>query len=146
MSPMDGRGATTEELRAYIQERLALLSKLAFWIFLILVVFVHGLYEIYPQLRPRRVAIVDAYAISGLVVLGLMWHFLLRRRRVPKAAGDFQSIAAIALKVLSSPAVARRTRRVSALLLEPPTGRLSYRALKLAHPVGTITRGVGPAG
>ncbi len=78
---MDGRGATTEEMRAYVQERLALLSKLAFWISWILVVFVHGLYEIYPRLRPARVAIVDTYAISGLIVLGLIWVFLLRRRR-----------------------------------------------------------------
>jgi len=73
--------ATSEEMRAYVQERLALLSKLAFWIFWILVFFVHGLYEIYPELKPRRVAIVDIYAISGLVILGLIWHFLLRIRR-----------------------------------------------------------------
>jgi eukaryotic-like serine/threonine-protein kinase len=73
--------ATSEEMRAYVQERLALLSKLSFWIFCILVFFVHGLYEIYPELRPRRVAIVDTYAISGLVVLGVIWLVLLRRRR-----------------------------------------------------------------
>ena len=73
--------ATGEEMRAYLQERLALLSKLAFWIFWILVFFVHGLYEIYPELRPARVEIVDAFGVSGLVVLGLTWHFALRKRR-----------------------------------------------------------------
>jgi serine/threonine-protein kinase len=78
---MDAKGATTEEMRAYVQERLALLAKLSFWIFCILIVFVHGLYEIYPWLEPHRVGIVDVYAISGLFFLGVVWHFLLRRRR-----------------------------------------------------------------
>jgi eukaryotic-like serine/threonine-protein kinase len=73
--------ATSEEMRAYLQERLALLSKLSFWIFCILVFFVHGLYEIYPELRPARVDIVDLFSVSGLVVLGLIWHFALRKRR-----------------------------------------------------------------
>ena len=73
--------ATSEEMRAYLQERLALLSKLSFWIFWILVFFVHGLYEIYPELRPARVEIVDLFSVSGLVVLGLIWHFALRKRR-----------------------------------------------------------------
>ena len=43
--------------------------------------------------------------------------FLLRRRRVPKAAGDFASIAKIALRVLTRPAVARRARRASTFLV-----------------------------
>ncbi|HEU5058871.1 MAG TPA: serine/threonine-protein kinase, partial [Kofleriaceae bacterium] len=73
--------ATSEEMRAYLQERLALLSKLSFWIFWILVFFVHGLYEIYPELRPARVDIVDLFSVSGLVVLGLIWQFALRKRR-----------------------------------------------------------------
>ncbi len=68
-------------MRAYLQERLALLSKLSFWISCILVLFVHGLYQIYPELRPARIEIVDAFSVSGLVVLGLIWHFALRRRR-----------------------------------------------------------------
>jgi CubicO group peptidase (beta-lactamase class C family) len=43
--------------------------------------------------------------------------FLLRRRRVPGASGDFASLARIALRVLASPAAARRARRASAFLL-----------------------------
>jgi hypothetical protein len=73
--------ATSEEMRAYLQERLALLSKLSFWISLVLVFFVHGLYEVYPELRPARVEIVDLFSLSGLVGLGLIWVFALRRRR-----------------------------------------------------------------
>ena len=73
--------ATSAEMRAYLQERLALLSRLSFWIFCILMVFVHGLYEIYPELRPARIELVDLFSVSGLVVLGLIWHFALRKRR-----------------------------------------------------------------
>src|SRR6187399_1478331 len=73
--------ATSEEMRAYLQERLALLSKLAFWIFWILVFFVHGLYEIYPDLEPERVEIVDVFSVSGLLILGVTWHFALRKGR-----------------------------------------------------------------
>ena len=78
--------ATSEEMRAYLQERLALLSRLSFWIFCILIFFVHGLYGIYPELEPARVELLDLFSVSGLVVLGLIWHFALRRRRPSQRA------------------------------------------------------------
>jgi serine/threonine-protein kinase len=71
-----------EEVRAYVQARLNLFSKLMFWVFWILVGFVLGLYEIYPSARPARSGIVHETAIGSLVVLGLIWYFALHRRRL----------------------------------------------------------------
>lgn len=73
--------ASREEVRDYLEQRLALFSKLMFWIFWILVIFVVGLYEVYPEHRPERVAIVYNSGIGGLVVLAAIWYFALHKRK-----------------------------------------------------------------
>ncbi len=72
--------ASREEVRATLQRRLTLHSKLLFWIFGTLLVFVLGLYEIYPSTRPERVAIVHDVALVGIALLAVIWYFVLPRR------------------------------------------------------------------
>jgi eukaryotic-like serine/threonine-protein kinase len=72
--------ASHEELRDYFEERLALFSKLMFWIFWVLVIFVIALYELHPEIKPERAAIILYCAITGLVFLGLIWYIGLHRR------------------------------------------------------------------
>jgi serine/threonine-protein kinase len=74
--------ANDEEVRSYVRDRLALFSKLMFWIFWILVGFVLGLYEIYPVARPERAATAHTAAIVGLLVLAAIWQLTLVRRQV----------------------------------------------------------------
>jgi len=68
-----------DEARAYLQERMALFSRLMFWIFWVLVVFVIALYQVYPEARPDKVDIVHDFAIGALVVGGIIWYFALHR-------------------------------------------------------------------
>jgi eukaryotic-like serine/threonine-protein kinase len=73
--------ASREEVRAYLQQRLALFTKVWFWCFSILFAFVLGLYEIYPDTRPARTDVVHGAAATGLGLLGLVWYFRLHRGR-----------------------------------------------------------------
>jgi serine/threonine-protein kinase len=72
--------ATDEEARAYLQSRVSLFSILVFWATASLLGFVRGLYAIYPQTEPINVEIVHAISAIGLVTLGTIWTFGLRRR------------------------------------------------------------------
>src|SRR5687768_2484409 len=71
--------ASREEVRAYVQQRVAMFSKVWFWCFSILIVFVIGLYEVYPSIRPTRAEWVLVAAVIGLVALGTIWYFVLHR-------------------------------------------------------------------
>ena len=75
-------GANDEEVRAYVRDRLALFSKLMFWIFWILVGFVLGLYQLYPSARSANATTAHTIAIVGLVVLAAVWQVALVRREV----------------------------------------------------------------
>jgi hypothetical protein len=81
-SPPWSPTASREEVRASLQQRLTLFSKLLFWIFGTLLVFVLGLYEIYPDTRPVRVAIVHDVALVGIAILAVIWYFVLPRRQL----------------------------------------------------------------
>ena len=71
--------ASREEVRAYVQQRLAMFSKVWFWCFSILIVFVIGLYEVYPSIRPARAEVVLAAAATGLGALAVVWSAVLHR-------------------------------------------------------------------
>lgn len=71
--------ATDDEIRAYVQERLRLLSGLIFWVCVALFGFVLVMYALYPTTRPLRAALVHRFAVVGLVVLGAIWGGVLRR-------------------------------------------------------------------
>jgi serine/threonine-protein kinase len=71
--------ASREEARTYLQQRLALLSKLWFFIFWVLVVGVWALYELYPEKRPADAAIIHGFAYAALAGLTIIWYTLGRR-------------------------------------------------------------------
>jgi len=79
--PPWGPVASREEARAYVQQRLALFTKLMFWTFWLMVVSVLGLYQIYPDLRPARAYIVHEFAIAGLILAAVIWYVGLYRLR-----------------------------------------------------------------
>jgi hypothetical protein len=77
-------GAThaSEEQRAYLQERLMVLSSLMFWSF---VTFVGGmalLYSVVPEREPEHNGIIFASAEGGLIVLAVIWRLFLARRKL----------------------------------------------------------------
>jgi serine/threonine-protein kinase len=74
-------GGTAEERRAYLQDRLGVLSKVLFW-GLGAVVLISGdlIYEVYPEIRPRLATYILLGSIAGLVALGLTWRLVLARR------------------------------------------------------------------
>jgi eukaryotic-like serine/threonine-protein kinase len=69
-----------EESRAYLQERLVLLSKLTFWSFIVLLASMIGLYAKYPHVAPHDNNDIYVIATIGLVAQAVIWRgFLVRR-------------------------------------------------------------------
>jgi serine/threonine-protein kinase len=73
--------ASQEEVRAHVQERLRIFSKMLFWIFWLLVVFLFALYDMHPETRPERAWIVHWFALVGLGGMAVIWFFTLHRSR-----------------------------------------------------------------
>jgi serine/threonine-protein kinase len=72
-----------EESRAYLQERLAVLSKLMFWSFFVLLGSMVALYAQYPDKEPpgnRKIYVIAAF---GVVTLAVLWRVFLLRRQLP---------------------------------------------------------------
>jgi serine/threonine protein kinase len=81
-TPPWGPTASREEARAYVQQRLVLLTKLVLVLFGGMVVFVVALYGQFPATRPERASVVHQSAVAGLVLLAAIWYFALHRRRL----------------------------------------------------------------
>ncbi len=79
-----------EESRAYLQARLTLLSKLAFWSFIILVGGMVALYAQYPHIEPKYNSRIYIIATAGLICEAIVWRGLLVRRQL-----DLKSLIAI---------------------------------------------------
>lgn len=79
-----------EESRAYLQARLTLLSKLAFWSFIILVGGMIALYAQYPHIQPKYNSRIYMIATAGLICEAIIWRGLLVRRQL-----DLKSLIAI---------------------------------------------------
>jgi eukaryotic-like serine/threonine-protein kinase len=73
-------GSSDDDGRAYLQTRMTLFSRLMFWSFIALLVFLIGLYQLYPNVKPRD---NDIIVIGGGLLLGVMailWRVFLIRR------------------------------------------------------------------
>src|SRR5262249_38088596 len=75
-------GANRDEARAYVQGRLALFSKLWFWLFWVLVAVLEATYRLFPEMRPARVGFVVECALVGQALFAAIWYFALHKRRV----------------------------------------------------------------
>src|SRR5678809_1344400 len=71
----------SEEARAHLQARLALFSRLIFLVIAGLVLFLLGLYQLYPQTQPERTIETHGFAFGGLIAGGLVWYLALVRGR-----------------------------------------------------------------
>ena len=74
--------ASQEEVRAHLQERLRIFSKMMFWPFCVLVLFLYALYAVHPRIKPPRSDIVHVAALIGLVCMAALWYFALVRSKV----------------------------------------------------------------
>jgi eukaryotic-like serine/threonine-protein kinase len=74
--------ASQEEVRAHLQERLRIFSKMMFWPFCVLVLFLYAMYAVYPFTKPPRSDIVHVAALCGLVCMAALWYFALVRSKV----------------------------------------------------------------
>jgi serine/threonine-protein kinase len=74
--------ATDEESRAYLQERLEVLSKLMFWSFVVLLSFTYLMYFAYPQIKPPNEDTISYMSVLGLVMLAMLWRLLLARKKL----------------------------------------------------------------
>ncbi|HUS30206.1 MAG TPA: hypothetical protein VMZ53_16980, partial [Kofleriaceae bacterium] len=73
--------ARDEESRAYLQARLTVLSKLAFWSFIALLGGMKVLYWRYPLIEPVDNNLIYLIATVGLVIEAIIWRgFLVRRQ------------------------------------------------------------------
>ncbi len=72
--------ATREEARAYVQNRLDLYSKITALSSGAFLMSVLGMYQLYPDLRPARSALVHTCAIAGVGILLAVWLGIVRRR------------------------------------------------------------------
>ncbi len=80
-------GASTEETRAYLQERLVALSKVLFWGLGGVTLFSGELvYELYPHIRPALATHIFIGSSIGVALLGLTWQLVLVRRALPLSA------------------------------------------------------------
>ncbi|MBX3160963.1 MAG: serine/threonine protein kinase [Deltaproteobacteria bacterium] len=71
-----------DEARAYLQDRLAIFSKLLFWSFAALLVFLFAMYRRYPTVRPHDQDIVYVTGAVSLCLLAVIWRLLLVRREL----------------------------------------------------------------
>jgi serine/threonine-protein kinase len=71
-SPVEGR--------AFLQERLTTFTKLMFWSFVTLCVFLGGMYQIYPDKAPENNDTIFGGAVVGLAMMAFIWRFLLVRK------------------------------------------------------------------
>jgi serine/threonine-protein kinase len=70
-----------EESRAYLQARLTVLSKLAFWSFLVVIGGMLILYARYRHIEPDDNNDIYKMATVGLIILAIIWRgFLVRRQ------------------------------------------------------------------
>src|SRR5688572_8286649 len=74
--------ASREEARAYVESRLGLFAVLMFWIFCILVGFLYGMSEIWPENPQSNVSYVFRCALLGQLVFAAIWYLALRRRHL----------------------------------------------------------------
>ena len=74
--------STEQEGRAYLQQRLELLSKLMFWSFAALIAFIRLMYERYPEIEPTQNAWIMWMAVGGLVILAVIWRGGLARKEL----------------------------------------------------------------
>jgi serine/threonine-protein kinase len=73
-------GSSDDDGRAYLQTRMTLFTRLMFWSFIALLVFLIALYRIYPEVEPEH---NDTIVIGGALLLGVMaivWRVFLIRR------------------------------------------------------------------
>jgi serine/threonine protein kinase len=71
-SPVEGR--------AFLQERLTTFTKLMFWSFVALCVFLGVMYQIYPDKAPEHNDKIFGGAVVGLAMMAFIWRFLLVRK------------------------------------------------------------------
>ncbi len=74
--------ASRHEVRAYIQNRITLFTKVTLGIYWTLLVCVRGLFELYPEYQPKHLAIPHIAALIGIASLTAIWVFWLRRREL----------------------------------------------------------------
>ncbi len=79
--PLWRSAQTDEEARAYLQSRLNLYSKLMFWSFVTLLVFLSTTYRFY-DIAPKYNDLVFGGAAVMLAVMALVWRLLIVRRRL----------------------------------------------------------------
>jgi serine/threonine-protein kinase len=72
-----------EESRAYLQSRLATLSKLMFWSFVVLLGSMVVLYAQNPIIEPAGNRRIYVIATIGMITLAVIWRGLLIRRQLP---------------------------------------------------------------
>ncbi len=68
-----------DEARAYLQARLTLFSKLMFWSFVTLIVFLAAMYAAYPAYQPQHNDIIFTGAFVGLGIMAAIWRLILVR-------------------------------------------------------------------
>jgi serine/threonine-protein kinase len=69
-----------EEARRYLQERIALISRVMFVSMVGLLAALGLMYEIYPDIAPYHNGVIFAGAIAGVVALGVIWRGVIVRR------------------------------------------------------------------
>ena len=78
--PAWSAGTNEEEARAYCQARMIVFSRLMFWSFVVLMVFLTAMYREYPKLEPVHNDLVSGVAAVGLGSMAFIWRGLLIRR------------------------------------------------------------------
>ncbi|MBA3541151.1 MAG: serine/threonine protein kinase [Deltaproteobacteria bacterium] len=69
-----------DDARGYLQTRLELFSKIMFWSFVTLLVFLTMMYRAYPELIPENNDAIFLSATIGLAVMAIVWRVGLVRR------------------------------------------------------------------
>ena len=77
-----------EESRAYLQDRLVVLSSRMFWSFVIFLVYIEVMYALYPSIRPASDRTILLGSAIGLTMLLVVWLGFLRRKKLAIATLD----------------------------------------------------------
>ena len=73
-------GNAREVARAYLQERLEVLSGLMFWAFVVLLSFTFGMYFGWPEIEPADEWIINWFSLGGVISLAVIWRLFLVRK------------------------------------------------------------------
>jgi serine/threonine-protein kinase len=74
--------STDDERRSFYQRRLALFAQIFLWLFVAIIIWVNGIYELFPLMRVEHYVAINCVAVAGIVLLWLLHRMVFTGREI----------------------------------------------------------------